>query len=580
MTEFEFDLSEFVDLFIDESRQHLRALNQGMLTLEQTPGDGECLEDVFRAAHTLKGMAATMGYESIATISHALEDVLHDARARPLDVIPAALPLVFRAIDAIEGLVDAVAAGEPLDGDVSSLLKALHAFPEDGATGIPLGARVEDPGLADAPVLMEFAASEGGGQSGAVVGGTDVAPEEVPVVEAAPDSAATTPQARFGISPLVRIDVQRLDRLLDIVTEMVIHRSYLSRLQTRLDSAELDEAFATLEQLLAQLQGAVLATRMVPISQVFNRFPRMVRDLLRDQGKQAQLVIEGDNTELDRTALAAISDSLVHLLRNAIDHGLETPDERLAAGKSAQATLWLSARIERSAVVVEVREDGRGIDAVRVAEMAMRRGVVTPEEVTDMTEAQILDLLCAPAFSMSAEVTTVSGRGVGLDAVKAKLSALRGSLEIETQLGVGSTFRLKLPVNLALVDALLVDVGGTVYAVPASSVESVIEIESHMLSIVGDRALMNLPDSVVPLRSAAEWLGDASVSTAPVYALLVEHQGHSYGVGVDGILGYEQVVSKPLPPALGGIHSLSGVTIMGEGQVVFILDLTRMSVRG
>jgi len=276
----------------------------------------------------------------------------------------------------------------------------------------------------------------------------------------------------------------------------------------------------------------------------------------------------------------AISDSLVHLLRNAIDHGLETPDERLAAGKPAQGTLWLSARIERSAVVVEVREDGRGIDTVRVAETAVRRGVVTSEEITDMTEAQILDLLCAPGFSLSAEVTTVSGRGVGLGAVKTKLSALRGSLEIETQLGVGSTFRLQLPVNLALLDALIVDVGDTAYAVPASSVESVIEIESHMLSTVGDKVLMNLPDGVVPLRSAAQWLGDASTSAVSAYALLVKHQGQSYGVGVDGMLGYEQVVSKPLPPALGGIDALSGVTIMGEGQVVFILDLTRMSVRG
>jgi two-component system chemotaxis sensor kinase CheA len=580
MTEFEFDLSEFVDLFIDEGRQHLRTLNQGMLTLEQTPGDAGSLEAVFRAAHTLKGMAATMGYEAIATTSHALEDVLHDARVRPLEVIPTALPLVFQAIDAIESLVDAVAAGESPDKDVSSLLSALHAFSVAGAPHVLPGAPVEDPGFADAPALLDVVTGEGGRSSGAASGETGVVAETISTLEAVSDTAVTALQARYSVSPLVRIDVQRLDRLLDIVTEMIIHRSYLSSLLPRFDSTELDEAFTTLAQLLTQLQNAVLETRMVPISQVFNRFPRMVRDLLRDQGKQAQLVIEGDNTELDRTALAAVNDSLVHLLRNAIDHGLETPDERLAAGKPAQGTLWLSARIERSAVVVEVREDGRGIDMVRVAETAMRRGVVTPEEISDMTEAQILDLLSAPGFSLNTEVTTVSGRGVGLDAVKTKLSALRGSLEIETQLGVGSTFRLQLPVNLALLDALLVDVGGTVYAVPASSVESAIEIESHMLSAVADKVLMSLPDGVVPLRSAAQWLGGASNSSLPAYALMVKHQGQRYGVGVDGLLGYEQVVSKPLPPALSGIHGLSGVTIMGEGQVVFILDLTRMSARG
>ncbi len=258
MTEFQFDLSEFVDLFIDESRQDLSTLNQGMLTLEHPPGDAESLENVFRAAHTLKGMAATMGYEAIATTSHALEDVLQNARVRPLEVIPTALPLVFRTIDALESLVDAVAAGESAEGDVSFLLSELSAFSVDGIPGRPSGAPDEDPGFSDAPTLVEVVAGEAEGPLVAVDGETDGATEDTLATEAVPDAAASAFHARFGVSPLVRIDVQHLDRLLDIVTEMVIHRSYLSRLQTRFRSQELDEAFARLGQLLAQLQNAVV----------------------------------------------------------------------------------------------------------------------------------------------------------------------------------------------------------------------------------------------------------------------------------------------------------------------------------
>jgi len=295
---------------------------------------------------------------------------------------------------------------------------------------------------------------------------------------------------------MIRIDVQHLDTLLDMVTEMVIHRSLLNRLAHRYDLPPLNEALEAHDRLLAQLQDAVLKMRMVPVGQVFGRFPRMVRDLLKAEGKEAQLVIEGEDVELDRTALESLSDPLVHLLRNSIDHGLETPAEREAVGKSPSGTLRLSARRERSFVVIEVSDDGRGMHPQRIAATAVERGIVTAEAVAEMSESQVLERICHPGFSLSEEVTTVSGRGVGMGVVKRQMETLRGSLQIKTQVGQGSTFRLQLPAMLALVRALLVSVGSEQYALPSDHVERIIDISEldgpTRVERVGDRELLHL----------------------------------------------------------------------------------------
>jgi len=385
---------------------------------------------------------------------------------------------------------------------------------------------------------------------------------------------------------MIRVDVRHLDALLDVVTEMVIHRSLLTRLGRRYDLPLLDDALEAHDRLLGRLRDAVLKMRMVPVGHVFGRFPRMVRDLLKAEGEEAQLIIEGEDVELDRTALEALGDPLVHLLRNSIDHGLETPAEREAAGKSPSGTLRLSARRERGMVVIEVSDDGRGIDPRHIAAVAVERGFVSAEAVAEMSEPQVLELICHPGFSLSERVTTVSGRGVGMGVVKKQVEALRGSLQIETRIGLGSTLRLQLPVMLALVRALLVSVGDEQYALPAAHVERIIELDPARIERVGDHELLRLgnglPSSqggtvgvhnVLPLHRLSELLHASGGDSQPRHALVVRRNGQPFGLRVDDVLGHEEIVVKPLPAALHGIPGLAGVTILGEGQVVLILDV-------
>ena len=523
----EIDLSQFRDLFIDEGQEYVQTLNQCMLTLERTPDETETLQAIFRAAHSLKGISATMGYDTLATLAHATEDVLHKVRDGKWALTPGLVELLFAAIDALQTLVNDVAAGGTGEADVTSMLERLQGYEPEAEVAVP--------SVSESPVTVE--------------------------------------QLQQPTTTMIRVDVRHLDSLLNVVTEMVIHRSLLNRLGQRYDLPPLNEALEVHARLLGQLRDAVLGMRMVPVGHVFGRFPRMVRDLLKAEGKEAQLIIEGEDVELDRTALEALGDPLVHLLRNAVDHGLETPAERKAAGKPPSGTLRLSARRERGMVIIEVSDDGRGMHPQRIVAAAVERGFVTAETVAEMSEAQVLELVCHPGLSLSERVTTVSGRGVGMSVVKRQVEALRGSLQIETQAGQGSTFRLQLPVMLALVQALLVSVGDEQYALPTAHVEHIIELDPAHIERIADRELLHVGDGVLPLRRLSELLHIPGSDPQPRHALVVRRNGHPVGLRVDEVLGYEEIVVKPLPPALRGMPGLTGVTILGEGQVVLILDV-------
>ena len=540
------DLEQFLDLFIDESQGFLQTLNQCMLALERVPDDADALETMFRAAHTFKGMSATMRYDTLATLAHATEDVLHRVRDGDWALTPGMGELLFAAIDALQTLVNDVAAGGTGDADVTSMLEQLRGYkPETEGAALP--------------ALSE---AEGAAR-----------PKPVPGAE----SPETVGQVRQPAATMIHIDVRHLDALLNVVTEMVIHRSLLDRLGRRYNLTPLSEALEAHDRLLSQLRDSVLRVRMVPIGQVFDRFPRMVRDLLKAEGKEARRVMEGEEVELDRTALESLRDPLVHLLRNTVGHGLETPSERKAAGKSPSGTLRLSARQEQDSVIIEVCDDGRGMDPRHIAAVAVERGIVAAEAVKEMSEAQALKLICYPGFSLSEKVTTVSGRGVGMSVVKQQVEALRGSLRIETQVGQGSTFRLQLPTMLALVQALLVSVGSEQYALPTAHVERIIELDPARIERVGDQELLHVEDElengVLPLRRLGELLHTPDCAPQPRHALVVQRNGHPLGLRVDDVLGHEEIVVKPLPAALRGTSGLAGVTILGEGQVVLILDV-------
>ncbi|HIC93043.1 MAG TPA: chemotaxis protein CheA, partial [Anaerolineae bacterium] len=499
------DMSQFKGLFIEEAKEHLQDLNQALLQLEKEPSDVEPLNEIFRLAHTIKGMAATMGYEDMARLAHAMEDLLDELRQGKLEVRAELFDLLFGCLDALEAMLEDIVAERESRIDVEGMVAKLEAY---RAPAEPTAA-----------------------------------PKEAAPAEVAPRPAPTLPQ-------WVRINVRHLDSLMALVEELVINRSWLTRIQAQYDIPALKEALEQHGRILADLRDTVLNARMVPVAQIFDRFPRMVRDLLKREGKEAEFIIEGREIELDRTILEQISDPLVHLLRNAVDHGIETPEEREKAGKPRTGTIRLAAWRERDQVIIEVSDDGRGMDPKKIAEAAVARGLVASEEVGEMSDGEVLMLICHPQFSTTADVTRVSGRGVGMDVVRRTVEALRGSLEILSTPEVGSTFRLRLPLTLAIVKALLVRVGSETYAIPSSYVERAVAVEPRQIKPV-QRHRVILLDEAIPVLRLGELLQVPGGGGDSRYVVVVGRDHQRVGLAVDSLLGQEEIVIKSLPGLLG-----------------------------
>jgi len=653
------DMSEYKDLFLSESQEHLQAMNQHLLALEQRPDDEEAMNSVFRAAHTLKGMASTMGYEQMAGLAHALEDLLDAVRQRRLLPSPAWFDLAFGAADALQTLLNDIAGDQPPSIDVEGWVERLRSFltrgqaqeagpaaPAAPAAGLP-GAPAGPAGLIRLKIFLDANSSLKGARAysllrqleelGRVVDsmphaddltridwGTELvvflltelpAEQIVEVLRAAPDvvhveaqSAAETaepageparptavetpvpsapgaPPAETAGAGMVRIRLQHLDHLLNLVGELVISRSRLWQAAEQNPTPALMEALEDHTRLLNELRDAVLASRLVPIGQIFDRFPRMVRDLLKQQGKEARFIIEGRDMELDRAVVERLSDPLLHLLRNAVDHGLEPPAERLAAGKPAEGLIRLSARPEQDMAVIEVSDDGRGLNRETIEQVAVARGIITPEQLHEMTDEQVFLLICDPRFSTSTSVTQVSGRGVGMSVVKQAMDELRGELEILSRPGKGTTFRLRLPITIALTEALLVQAGPDQYAIPLNYINRLVEVGHERIGFLGNKRVLNL-ERTIPLLSLPELLGASSPAgpangsaNGRAYVILTGRGRQEVGVLVDRVLGKDEIVVKPLKGILRSVPGLAGATILGDGRVVLILDLANLILR-
>ena len=547
MAQDDLDLMQFLDLFVDESREYLQQLNSGLLSLERSPEDPEIIATIFRAAHSLKGMSATMGFAELSNLAHAAEDLLHKVRDGEWALNASLLEILFSTVDAMGQLVNAAASEKVSAMDTASILSQLHSY--------------EPP-----PQRSEQSKSSPSTASEAV--------DEPAASEHSQDSVTSSAKLLSQQDTnTIRVAVQHLNKLLNVTTEMAIQRSLFAHLAARYELPALDDALEKHDQLLSQLQNTVLKVRMVPVEQVFRRFPRMVRDLLKEKGKKARLVIDSGEAELDRTALEAITDSIMHLLRNAIDHGLETPAEREAAGKSPVGTLRLSARQQQEGVFIELSDDGRGMDYKRIAEKAVERGLLTAQAVEELPQEELLQLVCYPGFSLSEEITATSGRGVGMDAVKRQVEELRGSLQITSEPGSGSTFSLQLPAMLSLVRVLLLEVQGEQYAIPSGQVERVLELAEIPIEAVGQEQVMHLGTEVLSLYRLDELLKLPPTERDSDLGLLIQNRNQRWGLQVDKLLGHEEVVIKPLPVVLQKTPGLAGVTILGEGKVVLILDV-------
>ena len=623
------DLTRYADLFLTESREHLSAINHLLLELERDPTAAEPLSAIFRAVHTVKGMSATMGYEAVATLTHELETVLDAVRRGERKITPTVMDALFEAADVLETSVEQAVRGQDATSDAAPVIERLRAMgrmsgefpaissasPAPSALSAPL-APLAPPQLlirirlaANVPLrgVRAFVVVKRAESLGRVVEivppvealqaeqferefairlETDIPPAEVATaLRAAGDvdrvdiedlkaraAAQAAESGRARSSRNVRIDLRRLDALMNLIGELVITRGRLVQLAITRDDPALTEAVTEASRLVSDLQDQIMASRMVPVWQVFDRFPRLVRDSARSLGKQIEFTIEGKEIELDRSMLDEIGDPVVHLLRNAIDHGFESASERTAAGKPPTGRLVLSAARERSSITIRVSDDGRGIDRDRVLAKARHLGLVDTGR-TELSDDDLIRLISRPGFSTAERVTDISGRGVGIDVVHARIRSLGGSVEIRSTPGKGTTVTLRLPLTLAILRALLVRVDGDTFAVPMTHVNETVELEGAALKSVKGHEVLMLRDDVLPLVRFRSLLGLAADGARMPQVIVLEVGERRAGLVVDELAGQQDIVVKQFDAVRNAAALFSGATILGDGAPALIVDV-------
>lgn len=593
------DASRYAALFRSEALDHVETLNRLLLQWEGEPGDLSPLEPAFRAVHTLKGMFSAMGIDGAGQRAHELENSLAALRGAPADDVAAALPGLFAGADVLEQALSveipsataALPAGalqvrlrvpreEPLPG-VRAFL-ALRKARELGTVSNlhpPEDALGDDGFSGELDFLLEAEADPAEVEAALdAVGGIDVLTCRPAEDAAAPSVAPAEEPGEAG--RFVRVAPERLDGLLDRVGELLILRDRLQQLTAGEARGELAGAIHQASRMLSDLHQAVMQVRMVPVWQITNRFPRLVRDAAQRSGKEVDFQVEGRDVELDRSLLGKLSESLVHLLRNAVDHGIEAPGERERLGKPRRGRLRLRVLRDGAQVEVHVSDDGRGIDRDAVASKAAERGVAGNGQSAALSDSELLELITTTGVSTARSVTEVSGRGVGLDVVARQLRALGGSLEVGSTVGTGTTFKLRLPLTLALLQALLVQAGGQRFAIPLLQVGGTLEAAAHEIVGLNGRDYLRVRGELVPLLGLATLLGiSESGSCSPLPIVLLASGERPVALAVDQFLGRQEIVSKEFRPAAGTLNLFAGATILGDGRASLILNSSAAAAR-
>jgi len=678
--------NQYMDMFLDESHEHLQSLNEGLLRLEENMEEIGAVNDIFRNAHTLKGMSATMGYAKIAELTHEMEDVLDLVRKEQLKLNEDIMDTLFKCLDSLEQMVDSVGNGESEDVvDVSDLVAKLSSIskgtpapaaaapaaaasqPEtetaEGDAGLDLDEidldvmkKAKEAGLhiyhvkvtlmetcvlkAARSVMVMHALDEIGDVIKSIPAAEDLEQEkfefsfdvvvatendvetvknavdtvseieDIAVQELDPDKlgkdAAPAPAAKAAAAPAaksaasaekkdaakpaaaapakkqhqsqsVRVDIEKLDTLMNLMGELVINKVRLEQIGQTHRMSDLMETLEQMDRVTGDLQNIVMKVRMVPVSAVFNRFPRMVRDVSKELGKEINLTIEGEETELDRTVIDEIGDPIMHLLRNSLDHGVESPDAREEKGKPRVGEVGLIARHEGNNVVIMITDDGAGIDASKIRRKAVEKGMVTQEEADRLDDADAVRLIFLPGFSTAEQITDISGRGVGMDVVRSKIEALSGHVDVETHIDEGSVFKIKLPLTLAIIQAMLVQVQDEMYAIPLGSIDSTINIEPTDIQTVQNKEVIVLRGEIIPIIRMEEALQVPHTKDSDELFVVVVHAGEAKaGIVVDNLIGQQEIVIKTLGNLFAGLKLFGGATVLGDGKVALILDVATM----
>ena len=676
------DLSQYLEMFIDETKEHLQNLNDQVLVLESEPDNIDTINEIFRAAHSLKGMAGTMGFKRMQRLTHDMENVFSEIRNGKMSVTPDLVDIVFKCLDAIEEYLDCIInTSDEGENDNDELINMLNAcLKAEGAPEPEKKVQPEEKTEADsadgdkrkflhidiadfeknaiieakaknlnvygvtvyidencilkaARAFLVFKGLENKGEIIKSVPGvqdiedekfdfdfsmliiSDKSLEEIKKIitnvseikevvienyeipsdanvvssvqkeEKEPEKEETkkkkTTPAKTGkpvANRSVRVDIEKLDVLMNLVSELIIAKNGLVSVSNQEDSKtsmqSFNEQIEYLERITTNLHESVMKVRMVPIESVVNRFPRMIRDLSKKLGKEMELIMTGEDTELDRTVIDEIGDPLMHMLRNSADHGLEPTIDRLKLGKPQVGTIQLNAYQDGNNVTIEVIDDGAGIDVEKVKASALKKGTITEEQAEMMTEKEAIDLLFRPAFSTSEKITDVSGRGVGLDVVKNKIEGLGGDVEVSTKLGEGTKFTVRLPLTLAIIQALMVEVRQEKYAIPLNSIVTIEDVATNDIKYVQQKEVINLRGTVIPLVRLDEVLDCPPRDEEPenLVVVIVKKGDKQTGLVIDNLLGQQEIVIKPLGKYINIHRMISGATILGDGEVALIID--------
>lgn len=580
--------------FLVEVGEILDQLGVQMVALERAPADRECLNAVFRGFHTIKGGAGFLDFTTMVSVCHAVEDRLNAARdgSAPLDA--PAFDGIQQGIDLLVDMLQAICDGVDPSPAPDALLAALRAGASGGGAHAPAPVPVAVAATPSAPTAADDSLDDldfealldslhgAGAAPGAVAAAPAPAPPPAPpepVAAPAPaplravPTPARAPAAQDAADVTVRVDVRRLDAMVNLVGELVLARNRLKTIRPRLRDDDLDRAVAALDVATSRLQGAVMTARMQPVGRVFARFPKLARDVARQLDKQVNLEVTGAETELDRNLVEALADPLVHLVRNAIDHGIESPEARRRAGKPELGTVRLSAQQEGDHVAIEVRDDGAGIDPDRIRRKAVDKGLIDDDSAARLSSDDCLQLLFLPGFSTRDEVSDLSGRGVGMDVVQSRIRELSGTVQIHSEPGAGSRFAIRVPLTLAILPTLLVEVGGDVYALPLVRVVEVLSHEPGRALWIDGQRVLDLRQQPLPLLGLRDWLGMDPAPLPDSTCVVLQSGEARYCLAVDHVRGREEVVIKALPPTLRGLPGYAGASLIGDGRMALILDV-------
>lgn len=575
------EMKEIVDSFLLETKEILEKLDVDLMLLEKSPDDADLLNQIFRSFHTIKGTSGFLGLEKLPEVTHKCEDILNKLRKGEIKLNVHLMDGIILGYDTIKSLLKVIEEDKNEEIEVEHVISTLVGLLDNlnGNTDVVKIVNEFSETIIAENYITECQVNE------AVATETLVEKQVTEVVKET--VAKTTNIETKKTENTIRVDVDRLDALLNIASEIVLGRNRLSQLNSQYSlenegsqfAKDLGDATKQIDLMTSELQLVVMKLRMIKIGKVFNRFPRVVRDMCKDLNKEVELIITGEETEVDKNLIEEINDPLVHLIRNSIDHGVESPDVRESKGKRRQGKVILSAEHEGNNIAIKVIDDGKGIDPEMLKEKAVQKGFISREKAKELSKQEAYNLIFHPGFSTAEVVTNVSGRGVGMDVVKTNVSKLRGTIAIESEIGVGTTMILRLPLTLAIISGMIVKSHGQAFVIPLHSVIEVLRVSSDDVKTVNGKEVVNLRDTILPVVSLNELIshnGNGHDESKWQYIVEVGIAEKRFGIKVDELIGQQEVVIKSLGEYLGKIDGIAGSSIMGDGTVIIILDINEL----